>query len=121
MTRLLSALLIVSLVAGCATMEPVYPARKIIMQTVHTGDHVRIATRNGTLAEFKVTEVDLDGLAGTDQRVPYDDIVQLEVRKVHSGKTTGLVLGIVGGVAAALFVILLVVVASEGGFGFPEN
>ena len=64
---------------------------------------------------------DLDGLAGTDQRVPYDDIVQLEVRKVHSGKTTGLVLGIVGGVAAALFVILLVVVASEGGFGFPEN
>ena len=91
------------------------------MQTVQTGDHVRIATRNGNLADFKVTEVDLEGLSGKDQRVPYDDIVQIQVRKLHSGKTTGLVLGIVGGLAAALLVILLFVAASEGGFGFPEN
>ncbi len=59
------------------------------------GDRIRLTTTDGSIYEFRITDITDDLISGTEASVPIADIVTLEVREHDTGKPTGLVAGIV--------------------------
>jgi hypothetical protein len=111
------ALLAVStfLVTGCATVQPValnHSAGHVERPAVNVGESVVVKTTSGQTRKFTVTSVENDALVGKGVRVPYAEMASLDVSRAGEHKmSTGLIIGIVVGVAA------LALAASGGGSG----
>lgn len=106
--KLVCAILVITWLSACTSLQPVYPAPDIIVQQVRAGDFVRVATHDGDTIEFKVLKIDTRKLVGKEQSVAYQDILQLEVKRIDSGETLWLLGGIVLGFTM-LFVAAIIV------------
>lgn len=106
--KLVCAILVITWLTACTSLQPVYPAPDIIVQQVRAGDFVRVATHDGDTIEFKVLKTDTRKLVGKDKSVAYQDILQLEVKRIDSGETLWLLGGIVLGFTM-LFVAAIIV------------
>ncbi len=69
---------------------------------VQPGDRVRVQTRDGGTQEFRIVSVDANSIAGKRTTIQISDITSIEHRKFSVGKSAGLVLGVIGGITAAL-------------------
>jgi len=96
--------LLLSLCTACTTMRavPVDAVGSQIRSQVQAGDTVRVLTRDNRSETIQVTALGDTALvgtaAGTRVEVPYQAIQQLEVRRVSSAKTTGLIIGVVAAI-----------------------
>ncbi len=95
--------------AGCKTMQPVAHDDWKLAGQVEPGDRVEVVTTDGRTESFVVTEVTDDALVGSDVRVERTDIAQLRVRAVHKGRTIG---AAVGGAAIWTWMVLIAATAS---------
>ena len=94
-------LVLIAFTAGCTTLKPL-PASNAqsYASQLEVGDKVKIIRNNGTDISFKVTAVSDEGISGDGEFVAHSDIRQVEVRQFSTGKTVGLIVGIVGVLAA---------------------
>jgi hypothetical protein len=103
------------LTTGCASMQPValnHTGERIERPSVNVGESVVVKTTSGQTRKFTVTSVEDDALVGKNVRVPYAEMASLDVSRAGGHKmSTGLVVGIVVGVAA------LALALSGGGGG----
>ncbi len=109
------ALLICTLASsGCTTLEPIEASPDEVQsqllsgQLVQPGDRVRLVTADGTVHEFRITQVDQEqGLViGKDARVPIADVVAVETREVSIGRSALLGAGIGYGVAVLIAILI---------------
>jgi hypothetical protein len=79
------------------------------------GDKIKITLRDNSDVAFKVSAVSAEGISGDGVLVAYSDIQQVQVREFSTGKTVGLVAGVVG--------ILAIIVGStvESDLGIGAN
>lgn len=118
------ASLLLALSAACTTMMPVTAdaTGERIRAEVQAGDTVRVLLADGTTHTLKVSAVGESSLTGNASHggsdavgsrieLPYRDIRQVDVQRVSSGKTTGIVLLVVAVAALAI--------ASGGGSHTP--
>jgi len=97
-------ILLLSLCTACTTMQPVTVGAmgSQIRSQVQTGDTVQVHTqdsRSETLQVATVGDTALVGMAnGARVEVPYQSIQRLEVRRVSSAKTAGLIIGVVAAI-----------------------
>jgi hypothetical protein len=103
------------LTTGCASMQPValnHTGDRVERPSVNVGESVVVKTTSGQTRKFTVTSVEDDALVGKNVRVPYAEMASLDVSRAGAHKmSTGLVVGIVVGVAA------LALALSGGGGG----
>ena len=90
---------------GCASLQPIAlnnSAGHIERPSVNVGESVVVKTTSGQTRKFKVTSVEDDALVGKDVRVPYAEMAKLDVSRAgeHGKLSTGMIVGIVVGVAA---------------------
>lgn len=120
MKRLISTLLVVTMLASCATMRPVDTGNSgTIANQVHAGDTVKVTTRDGRANRFVVTEVTGDAIVGQNVSIPQSDIASLQVMQKNrsSGKiAVAILLGV--GVAALLSAAFDGLGAVAGGDGY---
>jgi hypothetical protein len=118
MKRLMVLILTVCAVGGCTTLHPIGGTPAELSQQIadggvlHPGDRVVITTVHGTKHKFVVRSVHDGAIYGDHDLVPLNEIAKLQKREFSVGKTVVLVLvvlGIVGGIAAA---------ASSSGVGY---
>jgi hypothetical protein len=114
--KLVCAILVITWLSACTSLQPVYPAPDIIVQQVRAGDYVRVATHDGDTIEFKVLEIDTRKLVGKEKSVAYQDILQLEVKRFDGGET----LWLLGGIALG-FTVLIVAATIAAGPGMPAG
>ena len=82
---------------------------------VNVGESVVVKTTSGQTRKFTVTSVEDDALVGKNVRVPYADMASLDVSRQGEHKvSTGLIVGIVIGVAA----LALALSGGGGGSGY---
>ncbi|HTG80370.1 MAG TPA: hypothetical protein VL949_00375 [Geobacteraceae bacterium] len=106
--RFVSLFLCLSLATGCTTLNPLVPAEpQAIMAQVKPGDEVRLTTRDGRVRELTVQEATGQQLVGEQERVTLSDITMIERREFSTGKTVGLVCGIIGVVVLAFAISFL--------------
>ena len=92
MNRLLVALLVI-LLAGCSSMQPVRVSDvrgNDAPAEIREGDRVEVVTRAGEKFEFSVTEINALGLGGEFGFIPYENMRQLSVRRPGSDSDAGL-------------------------------
>jgi hypothetical protein len=103
--------LIVCVIGGCTTLQPVANVPGDLSQhfndggVLKPGDRVVIRTTSGAQHAFRVRSVDNGVIYGDHDSVPFSEIASIERRESSSVKTTILVvviLGLVGGLAAAI-------------------
>ncbi len=104
------ALLLCAVIAlnGCTRTNNIKADPDWIPQDVKVGDEVKITTHSGEEYSFWVREVGEDALSGSEQQlgkgehytVAYDDIAYIEVRTLDGPRTAGIVLAVLGLVAA---------------------
>lgn len=103
--------LIVCMAGGCTTLRPVANVPGDLSQhysdggVLHPGDHVVIKTVAGTTYRFRIASVRDGVIYGDHESVPFSEIASVERRESSPGKTTLLVvviLGVVGALAAAI-------------------
>ena len=118
---LTASVLCVLLAAGCSSHQriempgvssaTVPPSPSV--DHLKAGDTVRITMRTGETLSFPIQEVQPDGLvAKGGSRFLYRDIARLEKRHFEKTKTIALAVGL--GIAA-FSILILVVIAAEGG------
>jgi len=105
------------LTTGCASLQPValnHSGDRIERPAVNVGESVVVKTTGGQTRKFTVTSVEDDALVGKGVRVPYAEIASLETSggAGQHKMSTGLIVGIVIGVAA-----LAVALGGGGGGG----
>ena len=95
-TQVLSFLCIVAIfVAGCSNFRPIeIGSGEPLNQLIHAGDKVRITDVRGSVAEFEVTEIDVDSITGPRRTIPIADIRTIQVKKVDVSGTTLLIVGL---------------------------
>ena len=104
------------LVTSCATTRVTsFPNEQTpnVQPDVAVGNTVRATINTGEVREFKVTAMEADALVGKNIRIPYKELRFLEVKKMSTWRSVGLALGIVVGVATALFVYLITHIESD--------
>jgi hypothetical protein len=103
--------LIVCMIGGCTTLHQIANAPSDLSQhfndggVLQAGDRVVITTTSGAKHQFRVTSVHDGVIYGDHDSVPFSEIASVERREVSATKTTILViviLGVVGGIAAAV-------------------
>ena len=103
--------LIVCLMGGCTTLQPIANAPTDLSQhfndggVLHPGDQVVITTNSGAKHQFRVSSVHDGAIYGDHDSVPFSEIASVERREYSGTKTTVLViviLGVVGAIAAAV-------------------
>lgn len=90
-------------VSGCTSMRPVASGQA----SLHSGDVIQIQTTSGSKIDLQVTAVDQAGVFGTTPdnaqlHVPLAEVLRIERKEFDGVKTAGLVLVIVGVLAAAV-------------------
>jgi hypothetical protein len=76
-----------------------------ILSQIKLGDEVRLTTRDGKALQFTLREATDKQLVGENERVNLSDITDIERREFSTGKTVGLIGGIIG-------VVLIIVIIS---------
>jgi hypothetical protein len=103
--------LIVSMTGGCTTLRPVANVPTDLSQhfgdggVLKPGDRVVITTVAGAMHKFRVSSVHDGVIYGDHDSVPFSEIASIQRRETSAAKTTYLVLvilGVVGGLAAAI-------------------
>jgi hypothetical protein len=110
LTCLLAAMMAAN---GCKTYRsitgPASPqlTNDLMARSIKSGDTVKIITKDGQELKFKVQQVGSETISGENQSVSFQEIARIEKRKISAGKTTVLILGVLGivilglGIAAA--------------------
>lgn len=105
--KLLCLALLLAPLAGCKTMQPVSHGEwSNVTSRVEAGDTVEVQTRDGRDLRFTVTEVTDEALRGDGVEVRAEEIGQLKVRAVNTGRTVALGIG-----SAAIGYVVLSAVA----------
>ena len=127
-TRSLSLVLISALMmVSCTSFKVVKPDD--LQGGLKAGDTVKIVTKDGRDMELKIVTITPEALVGTpvssvgaaeasevkDQRVEFSEIAKLEKREISTGKTVGLVAGILAAVAVFVLISIAVAYASLAG------
>lgn len=114
--QFITALIAIFTMMGCTSMQPMQTDHAKIQNKIEIGDHLIIYENSGRIVDMTLTMIDGDILRGsladnnlTPVEVSVHDIAKIEIEKVDGGKT---VLAVVGGVAAAVVLIPLVLLAS---------
>ncbi len=103
--------LIVCMVGGCTTLQPVANAPSDLSQhfndggVLKPGDRVVVTTTSGAKHQFRVSGVHDGAVYGDHDAIPFSEIASIERRETSAPKTTLLVvviLGVVGALAAAI-------------------
>jgi hypothetical protein len=103
--------LIVCMVGGCTTLQPVANAPSDLSQhfddggVLKPGDRVLITTTSGAKHRFRVSSVHDGVIYGEHDSVPFSDIASVQRRETSAPKTAILVaviLGVVGVLAAGI-------------------
>jgi hypothetical protein len=103
--------LIVCLMGGCTTLQPIANAPRDLSQhfndggVLQPGDQVVITTTSGAKRQFRVSSVHDGAVYGDHDSVPFSEIASVERREYSGTKTTVLVvaiLGVVGAIAAGI-------------------
>jgi hypothetical protein len=103
--------LVVCMIRGCTTLRPVANVPSDLSQhysdggVLRPGDQVVIRTVGGATHSFRVSSVHDGVVYGDHDSVPFSEIASVERRESSPGKTTLLVvviLGVVGALAAAI-------------------
>jgi hypothetical protein len=103
--------LIVCMVGGCTTLQPVVNAPSDLSQhfndggVLKPGDRVVVTTTSGARHRFRVSSVHDGALYGDHEPIPFSEIASIQRRETSATKTTLLVVGIlavVGVIAAAI-------------------
>ena len=98
--------LIVCMIGGCTTLQPVTNVPNDISQhfgdggVLQPGDRVVITTTAGATHKFRVSSVHDGVIYGDHESVPFSEIASVQRREVSATKTTILVVVILGVVAA---------------------
>jgi hypothetical protein len=80
---------------------------------------VRVTLRDGAILQIESPRVVGDSLNGIDSRnrrplvLPLAEIQRLETRRIHAGKTVGLMLGLGAATVAAFFIYVIATYSSE--------
>ena len=110
-----AGLIACTLMSGCVTtrtmdMTPEQLREDIRSgELVKSGDHVSVVTATIGERVFRVTEVDQDVIRGEGIEVAIDDVVSLQTREVHAGKTALAVGGTLVGISGLFWVAVLAV------------
>jgi hypothetical protein len=103
--------LVVFMIGGCTTLRPVPNVPSDLSQhysdggVLRPGDQVVVKTVGGATHSFRVSSVRDGVIYGDHDSVPFSEIASVERRESSPGKTTLLVvviLGVVGALAAAI-------------------
>lgn len=103
--------LIVCMVGGCTTLQPVANAPSELSQhfgdggALKPGDQVVITTTSGAKHKFRVSSVHDGAIYGDHDSVPFSEIASVQRRETSAPKTAVLVvviLGVVGVLAAGI-------------------
>ena len=103
--------LIVCVMAGCTTLQPVANTPGDLSQhfgdggVLKPGDRVVVTTTSGAKHQFRVSSVHDGVIYGDHDPIPFSEIAAVERRETSTTKTTLLVvviLAVVGGLAAAI-------------------
>ena len=82
--RLVVYLIIMSVVAGCTTMQPLSSTSpSTALNAVDVGDTVRISKNNGTEVTFEVTKISRRGIEGENVAVAYRDMRAIHVQRLN--------------------------------------
>jgi hypothetical protein len=98
--------LIVCLIGGCTTLQPVANVPSDLAQhfsdggVLKAGDRVVITTTTGVIHRFTIRSVRDGTIYGDHDSVPFGEISSVQRREFNGAKTTILVVGILGVVAA---------------------
>jgi len=114
-TRSICILLTLTMLAGCTSFQPLYPAPDIIASQLQEGDFVRVATRSGDLLKFRVDTITDEGFDGGELTLAFEEIAQIEVRRWDSVETFWLL----GGIAVGVGILWAAAIVSSG-IGFPD-
>ncbi len=89
-------LVLIAFAAGCTTMRPL-PATdaQSLASQIEVGNKIKIMRNDNADVTFKVSAVSDEGISGAGVFVAYSDIRQVQVSQTSTGKTVGLVAGIV--------------------------
>lgn len=81
--------------SGCTSMRSVeaVDSNEKLLENLNPGDLIRIETKDGNTHEIRVGTVTRESVAGDGVEVPFDQIKTLEVKRVSTTKTAGLVGG----------------------------
>jgi hypothetical protein len=116
-----------SLLAGCTTLKPMAENAEILRnelrggEVVELGDKVCVVTRDGLSRLLIVTELNHNTMKGHPEGVeteslvvtiPFDDIVYMEGKQISVGKTAAYSGGIGVGAVAALFIAVMIALAT---------
>jgi hypothetical protein len=114
--KFIMCFVLIAFTSGCTTMRPA-PATdaQSLANQIEVGDKIKITRRDNSDVAFKVSAVSAEGISGDGVLVAYSDIQQVQVREFSTGKTVGLVAGVVG--------ILAIIVGStvESDLGIGAN
>lgn len=99
---------------ACTTQRPIEASpdevqRQLLSgQLVQPRDRIKLVTRDETVHEFRVTELDLEqGLVvGKDARIPIADVVAVDTREVSIGRSALLAGGVGYGIAALIAILI---------------
>jgi len=103
--------LIISMIGGCTTLQPVANVPSDLSQhfsdggVLKPGDRVVITTTSGAKHQFRVSSVHDGTIYGDHDSVPLNEIASIKRRESSAAKTTILVvviLGVVGAIAAGI-------------------
>jgi hypothetical protein len=89
--------IVIFILSGCTTVKPMQLSRSeysgciILGDSIHSGDKVKITTRDGKKYELRVASVDDEYIKGKDIEIPIKDISQIDKRMFSIGKTLTLV------------------------------
>jgi len=98
-------LLMVCLLGACTTGYPLVAERESIRQNLEPGSQVHVVTRDGRSRYFVVRQVTEEALVGDEVSIPYRDIESIERREIALDRTAGCLLGGLGVVVLAGYVL----------------
>ena len=99
--KFISVSLVILLMTGCSTVKPVEMTQEEVQQKISAGeliavgDNVKVATTDGEVYDFKVTNVTNQQILGDDVEIPIGEVVAIETKEFSVGKTAALAGGTV--------------------------
>ena len=116
--RTIAFLLCMTIATGCTTFKPMATTEpQVILSQIKPGDEIRLTTRDGRKWEFTIKEVNDKQLVGENEKVNLADITDIERREFSTGKTVGLV----GGIIVLLGVLIAAIIDSTSSFNYSPN
>lgn len=119
MLRLVSVLWLCFSLLACSSMQVVDKSSSLSSERgLAVGDHVRLtlldgSRRDGELLALTRDTLRIRNIAGQEQLIQRDQLKTVEVQRFDGLKTTGLVVGIIVGVGAVLYALVMHAIANQ--------